>query len=691
MARTEKGIVGLLEQQLVESDTSTTEVGEQRERNHRYYSLQPFGNERKGESAYVSPDVLDSVEAKKALFSETFHSGRRLVKFHPAGGVEKEEADLRTAYVEKTLEDNDWYELSRDAWHDAFVAKRCVIHVEWDHNATTITEELDITGAAHSQVIQYLQQLGDVTEIDESQSQTVQQRSSMEPTYQGRLVVTRVQGACDMTLIQPERYYRDPAVAYARDGMWCSFEQDTARAVLIEKNFNRDQVDKLKKDYRWQNSGEDTARRAHDGGQSTFGKSSRDPLQETVSYFRTYTWLDLSEYNLDPDMLPEGITDGIHIYQIHWAQGEILTREDGTYAVEQVEEMPFFEWTEFKISHADQGIADADFMSHTQKTQSTLKRLIVDNQLRRNTSRYEAQHNAIKNPRELLENHIGGIIWSKQVGSVAPLATPELSPLTLPIIEMLNKDKENRSGVSELSKGMSTDAIRHQNAADMIERLTNASNRRTMRAARDFAKTFLVPLYRFIDKMGRENDKGTHDLETGGSYQSFTPGQVTAVDLPLRVQVAMTPDEASGYAQTLMTMHQVQSSDPTLSMLYGIQEKHALLDEVYDSLGIADSSPFLKRPDDPAVIQQMKMQQQMRQKQEQMQMKQTEFQEWLLESNDGRLWYEAQLKGIKEQTNATNLLADNSREDEKLQHQKVIDWQEIAIEREQKRAADVGG
>ena len=50
MANTKNRLVYTLETQVTESETSAYEVGEQRERNHRFYSLEPMGNDQKGRS-----------------------------------------------------------------------------------------------------------------------------------------------------------------------------------------------------------------------------------------------------------------------------------------------------------------------------------------------------------------------------------------------------------------------------------------------------------------------------------------------------------------------------------------------------------------------------------------------------------------------------------------------------------------
>ena len=53
-------LVKILEHQVQESENQNEGVGNQRQRNHEYYSLEPLGNEIKGRSHYISPDVLEA-------------------------------------------------------------------------------------------------------------------------------------------------------------------------------------------------------------------------------------------------------------------------------------------------------------------------------------------------------------------------------------------------------------------------------------------------------------------------------------------------------------------------------------------------------------------------------------------------------------------------------------------------------
>jgi hypothetical protein len=636
-------LVKTLETQVNESDTSSFEVSEQRERNHRYYTMEPLGNEIPGRSHYVSPDVLDAVEGKKAIFSETFLSAREVIKFTECSYPG--EAAAKTAYVNRTFRKNKYERLLRDAWHDAFVAKRCVMHVEWFDDDTT--EVLELQGTPMPAVQQQLQQMGEVIDVDDSQLQVQQMPSpqGMMQILSGQLTVTLADGYARMTLIQPERYYRDPAVAYGDQAAWNTIEEDITRGQLIDLGFDADQVNSLAVDYRFRSDEEDAARKRHDSSWTQRRRHNRVEAQELVTYYRTWTWLDGAADDiwdgLELDFEPE---PGYRLYEIHWSMGEVLTRE-GVPAIREVEEHGIFEWAEMKISHAENGTCTADVVAHTQKTVSGLKRLIIDNQQMVNNTRYVALSGALKNPRDLLDNRIGGTLWAKRPDAVTPLAQPALSALTFQTLQMMKSDGEERSGISGLAKGMNTDAVKYQNADNMIDRLTTAGQRRVTAAARDFATTFLVPIAKHIARLGKENDRSQDTLEAGGQQIPIIPAQWQDDVSDMEVAAALTPDEAKQQAQQLLMLNQMLAQDEDMRLSYGTEQKHKMYDKVFELLGVADSSELLLAPSDPrfqqAAQQQQQQAMQAAQKQDQamqIQLGATQAQVDALKSSDQREW-----------------------------------------------------
>lgn len=678
MARGEKRLVYTLEHQLNESDSGQFEVGEQRERNHRYYSLQPIGNEQRGRSHYISPDVLDSVENKKALFAETFFGARQTVHFISSGNAQPFEADAKTAYVNAALEKNCYHRLFRDGWHDAFVAKRMVVLATWVDDVET--RRIAVQQANQMQVMQLISQQGDVVGVRQGNAQ--QQQGGL---WTGEIEVDVADSGIDLMLIQPERYYRDPNAAYVEDAMWATYEEDVSKGTLIDRGYDIEQVKRLAMDYRFRSEEEDTSRKAHDRSWTRRRQHKRVEEQETVTSYRTWTWLEMWDH--DPEIAEElGVEDDgqIRLYEVHWSQGEILEWEDGSgRAIKLADEIPFFEWCEYKVSHAEHGISDADIVAHSQKTNSIIKRLILDNQQMRNSSRYEALQGAIVNPRDLLDNSIGGVVWTRRLGSVAPLAAPELSPLTFNVLTMLSQDTDKRSGMSDLAKGMNTDAVRYQNAENMIDKLTVAGNRRVMRAARDWAQTFLVPLSQYIAKLAMDNDMSQRQMEVSGRVIPVVPSQWQDTELCMAVSEALTPEEGQKHAQQLMMMHSIMSQDPQLAMLYGVAQKHALMDDMFDALGVADTTKYMLRPDSPEFMQQMQQMQQQQMQAQQQQQQLAGLQIGLAQSADRREWE-------KFQWDVTNDMADNVREDDELEHKKEMDEKEYQLERTQDRAVSVG-
>jgi hypothetical protein len=671
-------LVNLLEAQVVESTGSSDQVSSQRERNHRYYALQPLGNEIRGRSQHISPDVLDVVEQKKAYFRETFFSGRRVVKFSPGSDGQQKLADMRTAYVEQVLRRNHWYRVVRDGLHDAFVAKRMVLLVDWYETTRDLlidvedATDLEIGGAIMARADQ-----ADVLDVDDSQ---------LEETPTGKTGTARVvidDSRVRLQLIQPERYHRDPNATYPGDAAYATYEEDVTRGDLIRWGFDEDQVLGLKPDYRFRRNEEDFARKAHDSSAQRVGRSqARTDLQEVVTVYCTYTWLRLDDIYPDAGYAPEE-----RLYRIWWAHGEVLER-GGAPAIDEQEEQPFFEWAQYKVSHAEMGLCDADITAHLQRTTSTMKRLIVDNQQMANMTRWSATKGGVVNPRDLLSPEIGGVVWTTGPDMVQPLNTPQLSPLALGVLEMMETDKEARTGNTRLAKGMNKDAVSEQNAASMIERLTNSANRRIMGECRDFAEDFIGPVMRRVYELGVRHDRRVYTLEVAGVQERTTPDALGGEPPQYVVNVALTPEETAKYSAGLLSMHQLLSTDQQLSQLYGVAQRHALADALFDSLGVTDTSPYMMVPGGEEHQQMMQAVQQAQQQAQQQQMQQQQLMEMMqqlqaktLQSADEREWYKAQLDAARAQADALNLYEDNVREDEKLAHNKVVDLETLDIER----------
>lgn len=695
----EQRVVTALEANIIESDTiQGSEVSEQRQRNHIHYAIDRLGNERANRSHHISADVWDGVESQKAYYQEAFTSNRKTVRFMPENNQDVTSA-LATEYVHTQFMDkNDGYGFLRDSFHDAFIAKRCVAKVEWVERYEI--QRQPFQGLTGRQLLQ-LQSRPDVVAVEVDRDRLTQHANGTT-LVSGWVDIEMDLSYSDLELVQPERYFRDPNVSFVHESAFAGYQEDIARHELIDMGFDEDEVMELNLDYRFRQNEEDAARKAHDSTWSRARRHKRNPEQEIVTVYWHWAYLDMSQYmSEDPGNMGIG---GTKLYKFCWSQGRLLTLPEtmefndddeivaGELYKEEEDGFPFFEWTQYKIAHSEFGLCEADLLGDIQFTKSNLRRLIIDNQAMANTSRWKARHGFIKNPRELLDNNIGSVLWVRDMDSLEALETPTIRPESFSLLQNLDMEKENRTGMSSLAKGLNSDAISHQNAADMIQRLTNASNRRVLRGVRDYAETFLKPILMRLYDLGIKYDTQDHHVEINGEFQVLKP-QEWPKRKNCKVQVALTPDQGREQASFLLAMHDRFNADPQLKQMYTPQQKHNLVTDVMDLMDAGDISRYLLSPASEQYKAAVKRAQELENKQLQIQQQQLQFEIATQKREDRKVNQKGQEVEIKKQDHLlkkADIASDNLREDDKFAHQVNMDFAELGLEATQDRPARIG-
>ena len=101
--------------------------------------------------------------------------------------------------------------------------------------------------------------------------------------------------------------------------------------------------------------------------------------------------------------------------------------------------------------------------------ESILTRSILDHAIISNNPRYVVTKGGLVNPRELMDNRVGGIINSTRPDAITPLPQASLNPFVFQTLQLLDEEKEDTTGVSRLSQGLSKDAVSKQNSAAMVD------------------------------------------------------------------------------------------------------------------------------------------------------------------------------------------------------------------------------
>ena len=190
-----------------------------------------------------------------------------------------------------------------------------------------------------------------------------------------------------------------------------------------------------------------------------------------------------------------------------------------------------------------------------------------------------------------------------------------LNPLIFQTIQMLDDDKEENTGVSRLSQGLNKDAISKQNSAAMVEQLATMSMQRQKIIARNFANSFLKPLYQMIYQLVVENEQEEKIVEIAGDYVPIRPSDWGS-KRDVTVELHLGYGEQEQEAQKYLALHTLMSGDPSLAKMYQAPNQYKLMTHVMEQNGIKNVKDYLTDPQqlppeqpDPAAQMQMQMQQ----------------------------------------------------------------------------------
>jgi len=685
-------LLASLENNINSADSyAESEIGHQRDKGHRYYYGQPLGNERAGRSQHVSMDVFDAVESVKSMLMETFTADRNICKFDPQTAEDFMPAKMATALTNYIFyRENNGTKILHDVIHDALIAKTGIVKryyknlYEYEEETFEGLDEPSFNMLMQDPDVTIMEIAEEAQAVQTQDAQTGQIIESSQVMYSGEIARKIDKSKICIETIPPEDFLVSPRATDENDADFCSHRTSRTRGDLLSEGFDPEIVAKLNEDHDL----------FEDGG---LGRDSVDGFRKDDHYDADNDRQHVTIYESYIKKYRDDLKKCVYLKVLH-SRNVLLDKEI-------VSEKPFRYFTPFPLPHRFHGMSLADVLFDIQKTQSSLKRGVVDHTFMTNTSRFIANLSLVKNPRDLLDNRVGAVIDVNSPNPenvVRPLPMPNLSGTVFQAIENLEVEKESRSGMSRMARGMDSTAVSKQNSSDLITTFMNASNRRIMVMARNLAENFLKPLMHDIYKLAVEYE-GEKAIQLDGQFVPVNP-QFLGDRTEMSVAVALTPDEQAQEAQMLLSLDQqftMNPQDPNLGGMYGAPQRHAMLSRAFELLNIKSSSMYLFDPSSPEFQQQ---QQQMQQQQEEAAAKQSEVEKFnagMTARQVAVLEGQLELDALKEQNKMIIAMENMNHEHEigeaklmldteKQTHQMEIDEAELALEAEQKRNVSIG-
>lgn len=546
-----------------------TKLKDERRRVDGYYNGKLPAPAHAGNSKYVSTDVFDTVESAKATLLETFSAHDDIVQFAPRGADDTEVAKIATAYTKHVIFDqNPGTEIFAEIIHGGLTHRNSLAKVYWEQSFEETDEAFEQLAEDELDEI-----LADDTVVDIGELE-VDELGFFSGSIKRRDDKSQVR----IMALPMEEIIVPPNIRCLRTTSLISHRQEKTKDELVDEGFDRKLVAKISegRNNELEVDEERISRLEPVGGDfanETPGETQDGNKKHVV--YETYA-------RIDADGTRTKLWKIIHCGSVVLDR-EIVTRH------------PFFSYAPLPTPHRFWGENFAARVIPTQNSKTVLIRSILDHAVITNNPRYGVVKGALTNPRELLDNRLGGLVNVTRQDGIFPLPQAPLNPFVFQTIGMLDDDKEDVTGVSRLSQGLNKDAISTQNSQGMVEQLIGASMQRQKTMARAFASQFLAPLFLEVYRLVVENEQRERIIEIAGSYVPVSPSS-WARQRDVTVDFRLGYGERDARAAEYATIGQMLGQDPAMAHLFTTEERYNLYQTLMETKGHRDFSRFLKDP-----------------------------------------------------------------------------------------------
>lgn len=556
----------ILNKALANSEHLTdSRLSREREEVRDYYSGELPKPLHRGDSKYVSRDVFDAVDSMRSTILESFSANTRIVTFRPELGETTDDAKQATEYTRHAFfKDNPGEDILYEVLTDGLMCRMGVVKVFYDGSETT--EEYEFENLTEDEL---------TIEVGQHDNYEFVELSMEGGLYSGIYSVLKTCKKVVVETIQPEDFLISNSARSICEAKYVIHRATKTRSWLV-KRYGEEKVEKINF----------TATDPHVFDYEKQGRfQSLDMFQSAYdSYDESVEEAVLYEFYIKLDMDGTGVAK---LWKVDFCGGEVLAKE-------QVSRAPFASFVPLPIPHTFIGDNFAKSVIPVQNARTVLIRQIINHSLITNNPRQMVLNGTLANPTELVENRLGGIVNVRRMDGIAPIPQAPLNPFIFNLIQMIDEDKEETTGISKLSQGMNKDAISTQNAQGMVEQLISASQQRTKIIARRFG-LFLRELWHLIYHTAVDHIDEETFIEVTGSYVPVVPAQWkqrTAANVELTLGYGEQEREAMKWIEIDAAM----SQDPELKQLYSLENRYEVVRRAMEFRGIEDIDAILKHP-----------------------------------------------------------------------------------------------
>jgi hypothetical protein len=347
---------------------------------------------------------------------------------------------------------------------------------------------------------------------------------------------------------------------------------------------------------------------------------------------------------------------------------------------EEVEIVPICSLTPHLMPHRHIGRSYADLTMSDQLVGSTLKRGLLDAMYLANQPRFAISDKV--NLDDMLVSRPGGVVRTTgdPSGNILPLLSNPPSVTTFSLIELLDSQREKRTGVTSYNQGLDSDSLNKTKGG--MQMIMNAAQERLTNVARLFAETGVKDLFVMVHRLVRTSYTKPDIVRLRNEWVEVDPRQWKNRN-DMSISVGLGTGNKDQQLQHLMTMLEVQEKALAIGVTTPQNIYHACI-KLAQNAGFKDAEEYFTDPaqqqqkpppPDPKMIEvQMKAEQSKQQLEFDKQKAMADYQ-----SEQSKMQMEYQLKEQQMQMEM-QLKREEMMKEIQIQREKV--YAEVNIERE---------
>lgn len=551
-----------------------SELSSQRAKSMQYYLGEPFGNEIEGKSQVVTRDVQETIDWIMPSLMKVFTSGDTVVQFTPQSAEDVPLAEQETEYINYLfLQRNNGVSILHDWFQDALINKNGIVKVY-------LEEEPKVHYDYYSGLTQ--EQLTEM--LADPTAELLQKTEREDGLIDIKIRTTETRRRIKVCNVPPEEFIINKSARSLEDATIVGHRPKVTKSDLVEMGMTHKQLE----DVQWEtydmvdSAPELLVRDSIDGtGDSGYQTYQRDATQTTR----------LTECYMKLDVDGDGIAELRRV---------VLVGDDFLFSNEEAPCIPFANICANRIAHKFHGLSVYDKIGDIQEIRSTLTRNILDNIYNLNNGRYSVVEGQV-NLDDLLTNQSGGVVRTKNTSAINPLPVPSLSNDVYNMLDRMERDRGNRSGVSDTSRGLEDGVLHSNQAASAVNQVMTASEQQIELIARMFAETGVKDLFQLLHDFAIRYQDQKEVFELRGQFVTVNPSNWRKrTELKVTVGIGnMNKDQQLAHLMRMFEIAQTVVSNGGMGVLITEKNVYNMLKEMTINAGYKDVDKYWTDPDSP--------------------------------------------------------------------------------------------